>query len=1024
MILDPHKKIIRLSVLIFIPLLSLNYSAFADSWTSGGPYGGDIESLGMALTNPQVIYAGTGRGILKTMNGGLTWTKTAFPETSVRVVHVSPNNHEIVYVGTDNGIYKSTDGGENWTEPSSLQNGLLGAKINALAIDPSNPQRIYAGVGDSSSSEEIVGIFKSADGGENWEVKLFQGLDAVYALLIDTSDPSFIYAGVGADEQTSFHGFYKSSDYGESWTGSNLPGDSYQSVFVLAMTPAGSDSPVIYSSGNFDVYKMDRDGSWTPTNFPTGTYGYWTPGALAVDYSGVVYAGSKRMHVVWPVYQYRQTMLHTFSNIGGDATWSEKDAGLPEEDIESIVINDTNNVYVGLNYGGVYKSTDAAETWNISSHGINITNINDLAIHPDYPYTIFAAIYGFGHHLAVTTNIGASWNYLLGSQTPSNFGAVTIDSQNPSIIWVGEGRLFSDRIFMYKSLDGGQSWDRKMLHSGDYLICQKISDIWINPSDPTNLLVTREGYKTGSAPFDAGGVYRSINDGETWLRTYYHRASCIAADPNDYKHETLYFGTKAYGAVFLSTDGGQSWGAISPWWDTVYQVFDIEVDQNSNVYAATSSGLFKKVDVYFTDRKLSGLPTDDIRALAIDRSTSPGIIYAGTWGYGVYVSEDGGSIWTPLNEGLGNLNITKLAISETEPKTLYAGTAYGGVWSLILEEPAPDTDGDGLPDDLENATCTDANNPDTDGDGLSDGIEDANHDGVIDPTETNPCDADSDDDGILDGNEDKNHDGIIDTTAGETDPCNPDTDGDGIYDGTEIGLTAPQDPQATDQSQGYFVPDADPSTTTDPTNPDTDGDGVSDGQEDANHNGRVDAGETDPSDNSSRPTIILLNKGFNLIAIPADVTNQPDLKDWLPVLGDATEIEKVMVYDKVNSRFVTLIPGDSSNPSFELQGGEGLIVYAKQEKEITFTTVLCSTHDLNPGFNFVGFACPANGYSAYQLLNNLGSGNVSSIQKYSTEKGAFETAGFDPNSQLAGVDFPIIPAEGYFIFMKQEVLGF
>ena len=163
---------------------------------------------------------------------------------------------------------------------------------------------------------------------------------------------------------------------------------------------------------------------------------------------------------------------------------------------------------------------------------------------------------------------------------------------------------------------------------------------------------------------------------------------------------------------------------------------------------------------------------------------------------------------------------------------------------------------------------------------------------------------------------------------------------------------------------------------------------------------------------------VYLKQGFNLVSIPAGVTSQPDLRDWLPVLGDSTEIEKVMVYDDEAGKFITLIPGETSNPGFILQGGEGLIVYAEQDKEITFSSILCSTHDLKPGFNLVGFSCPVYGYSAYQVLNELGSENVSSIQRYSTEKGVFETVGFGPDGLPVGVDFPIVPGEGYFIYMK------
>ena len=108
-----------------------------------------------------------------------------------------------------------------------------------------------------------------------------------------------------------------------------------------------------------------------------------------------------------------------------------------------------------------------------------------------------------------------------------------------------------------------------------------------------------------------------------------------------------------------------------------------------------------------------------------------------------------------------------------------------------------DSDGDGIPDEIETTSCT------------------------------SPYDADSDNDGIPDGLEDANQNGVVDSE--ETDPCNADTDGDGIQDGTESGYT--HDDVGPDTNLLVFIPDPDPNTTTDPLNDDTDGDGMSDGWE-------------------------------------------------------------------------------------------------------------------------------------------------------------------------------------------------
>jgi hypothetical protein len=111
-------------------------------------------------------------------------------------------------------------------------------------------------------------------------------------------------------------------------------------------------------------------------------------------------------------------------------------------------------------------------------------------------------------------------------------------------------------------------------------------------------------------------------------------------------------------------------------------------------------------------------------------------------------------------------------------------------------------------------------------------------------------DADTDDDGIPNNVEDENENGIVDTD--ETDPNNPDTDGDGIQDGTELGYTL--DDIGPDTDTNIFQPDLDPLTTTDPLLRDSDGDGYSDGDEDKNHNGKVDAGESNPEDATSKPS--------------------------------------------------------------------------------------------------------------------------------------------------------------------------
>ena len=153
-----------------------------------------------------------------------------------------------------------------------------------------------------------------------------------------------------------------------------------------------------------------------------------------------------------------------------------------------------------------------------------------------------------------------------------------------------------------------------------------------------------------------------------------------------------------------------------------------------------------------------------------------------------------------------------------------------------------DSDDDGILDREEADYGTAVDDADSDDDGIGDGLE-------VFTTHTDPLDDDSDDDGLLDGSEDEDHDGEID--SGETAPLDPDSDDDGVQDGTELGL---RKPEGNDTDAGVFIADADPTSVTDPTAADSDGDGASDGVEDANHDGRVEPGESDPAKGSDHGT--------------------------------------------------------------------------------------------------------------------------------------------------------------------------
>jgi len=206
-------------------------------------FGGTIGAIGVAESNPDIVYVGTGEfpirgnvshgdGVWKTTDGGKTWTFLGLAETQqIARVRVHPTNPDIVYVAAqghafgpnpERGVYKTTDGGKTWNKVL-FRNDSTGAAD--LILDPTNPNVLYAGLWQAErrpwtlvSGGAGSGLFKSTDAGEHWteltkNPGLPTGLWGNIGIAVSPAKPARVWALIEADSG----GVYRSDDSGSTW---------------------------------------------------------------------------------------------------------------------------------------------------------------------------------------------------------------------------------------------------------------------------------------------------------------------------------------------------------------------------------------------------------------------------------------------------------------------------------------------------------------------------------------------------------------------------------------------------------------------------------------------------------------------------------------------------------------------------------------------------------------------------------------------------------------------------------------
>ena len=161
-------------------------------------------------------------------------------------IAIDPSNTNIIYAGVGRyGVFKSTDAGKVWKASNS---GLDNKDVFILKVNPSNTSVIYAGLIFSGSRGDI---FKSEDGGKSW-FDISTGLNSswVSSIAIDPSNNNVIYAG--KDD----HGIFKSTNGGGIWLAMN-PGLTNYGIRTIAIVP--SDPSVIYAATFGGIYKLEKN---------------------------------------------------------------------------------------------------------------------------------------------------------------------------------------------------------------------------------------------------------------------------------------------------------------------------------------------------------------------------------------------------------------------------------------------------------------------------------------------------------------------------------------------------------------------------------------------------------------------------------------------------------------------------------------------------------------------------------------------------------------------------------------------
>ena len=665
---------------------------------------GSIGAIAVAPSDSNVIYVGTGAGIIrpdlsvgdgvyKSIDGGKTWAHLGLQDTQmIAMIDVDPKDPNRLFVAAlghpygpnaERGVFRSTDGGKTFQKVLYKDEYT---SANDVRIDPANPATVYATLWQQQQSfiegAEFGGagngIFKSTDGGTTWK-QLTDGLPAVIQanLAIAPSNPQTVYATVAGTAPaaqgggrggrgggtTGVVGFYKSTDGGEHWRlAINEPGAAPRAPDNRPLARiGGGDLPtivvdpknenVVYSAST--VFWRTEDGglTWSAVRGAPGGDDYqkaWInpndPNILLVvsDQGGVVSANRGLSWSNWYT-QPTAAMYH----VSIDNSFPFRVCG-GQQDSGSACVDS--------------RSMDGEITFH-DWHPVNIQEYGVAAPDPKNPDLVYGSqrtnVSLYNRKTGQTTTLGPSAD-ARGTAFGRNVRTMPINWSpvDPSV-------MFYVSNVVWKTTDHAHSWTR------------------ISPD------LARQ---TWAVPANTGKYASSVTPAPL--------GSITALSPSPRDVRILWAGTDD-GNIQVTMDGGAKWTNVTPpqikAWTRIFNI-DAGHFDNLTAYAAANTLRLDDLNPHFWRTHDGGKTWTEIDngiapgAVANSIREDPkkkGLLYAST-DVQVWVSFDDGDHWQSLKLDMPAVSVRDIQIKDDSTclcSDLVAGTHGRGFW--ILDDVTP-----------------------------------------------------------------------------------------------------------------------------------------------------------------------------------------------------------------------------------------------------------------------------------------------------------------------------------------------